>query len=1147
MNSFIRDGVCSRKKRNGRLSRKKRIKKKTRTFTRIIFSTSDDDDDDDTNDTAVAVDNRPENVDPGITSVLNKGDPDHPSDEQTERKNIDSSNNADVEDLSSCVKDHKIDKNKGKHTSYEYWTNVTDRNEDLEDYLKGRDSEKNKIFELCYLNANFDLDKCISMMEQIGKKSYVHLEKIDKKRTKLIQSPCKEITKLTKPKMKRSHKLNCRINKKIKELFGKKYFKSDKTLMINELNNLKLKSNNNCFSSRIINFTDNNGLLSDNNETSLGKIDEVFSLQPTNDLVEKDKSPVSPVVEVDMNNTESYLFSEKMNLTANNSKEFVLGKISDVYSLQMSHDRTEINENLAASVVEVHENNNSKTSESQLFSKQTSLYANEICIEDSQDSKKLTSGNDKIEVINPPLHSNLIIIGQDGHVDKSVTDKKDNENLNDNETLKIKICTIIKMDDEVFSHRIVNDLALYFMKDDHLSKVDQLWGTSLSWLTADLITKLIMKFDSTKYNMAYLSCCLVCVFRVIEESSLSLPNEIKKKLTMFISAIGKYVKHLDDLMWKRWLLSNLFSDWFIFLAHVFIPNKNILTVNNKSLVNNATKYFKKIKHDKYSFKNKKLTEDGVLQFFNDFDSYSTDTNIVNNTATEETKLESPKMKNVINNTEKHNLIRTSELKIAKLALKKLHSAEGKNQIGYENVLENTNTIQKPTKNQKINYEEIKQPFIKPLMTENQNNKRKLEENNEHTTQKIKLNSNCSNEGNTSKTVVIKNNSIDLDELLTIEHLQKQENCCTGSKDQIEVECINVCSVPENIKINVPSQFSISNTFKNPTFGINLELLPELFSKNNNDNTTKNNCESPTIIGEINKKTVKKNNITNSREKNREIKQTNDKNIKKKRRSKWQKEALCSPEVYYQVGNNPQKFDLTYDNVVSKNLSPYYKNISASNLNSSHISSTQDSNNVNTQPSTAINTYPYSAINSWPSTSINTLPSIPKTTHSCNTTKTQSFRSVNSQIYNTMNIQPYSATNTQPSINTRPSSSMHIQPYSSMNTQIYGTNDTMNIQPYSAMNTLSPSIPNAQSYSATNTQPYPIVLRTLSPIVLQTLRPIVLRTLRPIVLRTLSPIVLQTLSPIVLQTLIPIVLQTLSPIVLQTLSPIVLRTLGPIVL
>lgn len=168
-------------------------------------------------------------------------------------------------------------------------------------------------------------------------------------------------------------------------------------------------------------------------------------------------------------------------------------------------------------------------------------------------------------------------------------------------TLKYIIATMINTEDEIFKHRIIDNLVSYIVHGNLLSNIDRIWNTMEGQLVGDLLKKLIMTFDKTKDNMAILSGCLVCVFRKIVERTSIPADETSAKLLVFIDIVSKYVHEFDNAMWNQWFSNDTITvDWFHFMAGVFIPKGNLFTGKDRRVIENAMKYLGKIKYCLYT-------------------------------------------------------------------------------------------------------------------------------------------------------------------------------------------------------------------------------------------------------------------------------------------------------------------------------------------------------------------------------------------------------------------------------------------------------------------------------------------------------------------------------------------------------------------
>lgn len=173
--------------------------------------------------------------------------------------------------------------------------------------------------------------------------------------------------------------------------------------------------------------------------------------------------------------------------------------------------------------------------------------------------------------------------------------------------IEINISKVIDPNDDIYRNGIVQNLAEYFANDNFLFKFDVSWESTTSKLIGELIVKLFEQFNDIKRNMAYLSGCLISVFRQLIKLSSYSPSKINSNFILFIDCIRKYAKHNDKKFWRSWLIPRLFLDWCLILACVFLKDLNIIAnFKDKLIFPNAMLYFKKIKYCKYVFINKKI-------------------------------------------------------------------------------------------------------------------------------------------------------------------------------------------------------------------------------------------------------------------------------------------------------------------------------------------------------------------------------------------------------------------------------------------------------------------------------------------------------------------------------------------------------------
>ncbi|CAI6360482.1 unnamed protein product [Macrosiphum euphorbiae] len=192
-------------------------------------------------------------------------------------------------------------------------------------------------------------------------------------------------------------------------------------------------------------------------------------------------------------------------------------------------------------------------------------------------------------------------------IETDIDDSKKQTEILDHTNLVLKIRKIINTDDEVFKNSIIKDLATYFLNNDFLYKVDALWKTIESELVGELIIKLLNMFNDIEYNMAQFTGCLICIFREIAQKSSILPCQLKLKLIVFLDAIKKYIKFHDNTLWRTWFLPSMFFDWCFIVAFIFMNTENELKIDfNKSVIRNATSYYKMVKRCTYLFINQDL-------------------------------------------------------------------------------------------------------------------------------------------------------------------------------------------------------------------------------------------------------------------------------------------------------------------------------------------------------------------------------------------------------------------------------------------------------------------------------------------------------------------------------------------------------------
>lgn len=170
---------------------------------------------------------------------------------------------------------------------------------------------------------------------------------------------------------------------------------------------------------------------------------------------------------------------------------------------------------------------------------------------------------------------------------------------------KNEIRSIMSVDDGVFNDTTVNGLAALLALGDFLSDADAVWDSSARWRPiAGSIKTLLVKFDDTRHNIAYLSGCLVCVYREVAGITGIPPGEHKAKLAAFIGGVRQFVHYLDGALWEKWFLccGTAFIDWFYLLASVFMPNGNFVRANDRVIIRGAMAFLNYVvKRRQYKF------------------------------------------------------------------------------------------------------------------------------------------------------------------------------------------------------------------------------------------------------------------------------------------------------------------------------------------------------------------------------------------------------------------------------------------------------------------------------------------------------------------------------------------------------------------
>lgn len=178
--------------------------------------------------------------------------------------------------------------------------------------------------------------------------------------------------------------------------------------------------------------------------------------------------------------------------------------------------------------------------------------------------------------------------------------------------LKKKFFSVVDPENDIFKNTIINDMVLYLLNDNFLFNFDCLWNTAECELIKELVIKLIDTLNNTKNNILYLSSCFIMVF--CKMANTIEPNELTRAFILFINALKKYVKYVDCELWKKWFLPNNFISWCFVLYTLFMNgNKELAIVFEKSVINDAKKYFKRAKCIKYEIKNNTKVKSGIFE------------------------------------------------------------------------------------------------------------------------------------------------------------------------------------------------------------------------------------------------------------------------------------------------------------------------------------------------------------------------------------------------------------------------------------------------------------------------------------------------------------------------------------------------------
>lgn len=166
--------------------------------------------------------------------------------------------------------------------------------------------------------------------------------------------------------------------------------------------------------------------------------------------------------------------------------------------------------------------------------------------------------------------------------------------------------TVLQPGCEIFKHGIIDDLAMYFVSGDLLSADFQRSRESIVGRpVGDLLLELVKMFDDSRYNVAYLTGCLVCVYRKITQQTQVAAHDPKARLLLvdFVRVVSEYLREpLDDAVWSEWFGDHAVTfDWFRFTASLFMPDGNFVAADEcEQVIENVVEYFKNVDLGQYS-------------------------------------------------------------------------------------------------------------------------------------------------------------------------------------------------------------------------------------------------------------------------------------------------------------------------------------------------------------------------------------------------------------------------------------------------------------------------------------------------------------------------------------------------------------------
>ncbi|XP_050428785.1 uncharacterized protein LOC126838424 isoform X2 [Adelges cooleyi] len=287
--------------------------------------------------------------------------------------------------------------------------------------------------------------------------------------------------------------------------------------------------------------------------------------------VKKSKSPEVIVTKKKSN------YNSKINESTNEKKPQMFSRvITSVVNLKKCHKQTFIQFNLKREVKEEKRGDSSKIPSICLTRTEGNTYSIK-----PHTALPETESNIGKNVASP---DSGISVSEDGPMQYNTIYPQDMEKLNEMEVV-VNSNFVLKTESliNVLAGLLQEEVVLYnygFVPhpcSGATKNPSTTWETSKSKSVCKLIAKLIDEFNRKKYNMIYLSSCLVRIFhKIIQDQDIKF-HIIRDRFKMFCRVITKFVKSINKPFAKRWLKDKHYIIFLEICDYIILDEKSMIS------------------------------------------------------------------------------------------------------------------------------------------------------------------------------------------------------------------------------------------------------------------------------------------------------------------------------------------------------------------------------------------------------------------------------------------------------------------------------------------------------------------------------------------------------------------------------------------